>query len=89
MTVPGSTTGGPVLLRGGSVLGVDGAPVRADVLVADAVIRALGPDLDAPVGAHVIDCDGRLVLPGFVDAHSHAGSLVFDEGCSSRSCGRA
>ncbi len=80
MTVPGSTTGGPVLLRGGAVLGVDGAPVRADVLVADAVIRALGPDLDAPVDAHVIDCDGRLVLPGFVDAHSHAGSLVFDEG---------
>ncbi|WP_159573301.1 amidohydrolase family protein [Curtobacterium sp. 18060] len=74
------SAGGVVLLRGGSVLGADGAPVRADVLVTDAVIRAVGADLDAPADAHVIDCDGRLVLPGFVDAHSHAGSLVFDEG---------
>lgn len=74
------TTGSTVLLRGGSVLGPDDARVRAEVLVTDGVIRAVGSDLVAPAGAHVIDCGGRLVLPGFVDAHSHAGSLVFDDG---------
>ncbi|WP_127792754.1 amidohydrolase family protein [Agromyces sp. LHK192] len=30
------------------------------------------------VGASVIDGDGRLLLPGFVDAHSHAGGLLGD-----------
>ncbi|MBF4608904.1 N-acyl-D-amino-acid deacylase family protein [Curtobacterium sp. VKM Ac-1393] len=79
-TDPEQAAGGTVLLCGGSVLGPDDTRVRADVLVTDGVIRAVGSDLHAPAGAHVIDCGERLVLPGFVDAHSHAGSLVFDEG---------
>ena len=72
---------GPVLLRGGSVLDgpADDSPRRADVLVADGRITAVGPDLGLPADARTIDCGERLVLPGFVDAHSHAGSLVFDE----------
>lgn len=40
------SSGSVVLLRGGSVFGADGAQVRADVLVTDAVIRAVGADLD-------------------------------------------
>ena len=87
--VPGPTgrrtsRDGTVLLRGGSV--VDGTatadadlPARADVLVAGGRVLAVGTDLDVPTGIDTIDCGGRLVLPGFVDAHSHAGSLVFDE----------
>ena len=34
---------------------------------------------DVPPGVEVIDASGRLVLPGFVDAHSHAEGVVFDE----------
>jgi N-acyl-D-amino-acid deacylase len=70
-----------VLLRGGSVVGADGADgaVRADVLVADGRIVAVGTDLDVPTDVATIDCGERLVLPGFVDAHSHGGSLVFDD----------
>lgn len=70
-----------VLLRGGSVVAAtpEGEPTRADVLVAEGRIVAVGTDLDAPEGASVVDSGERLVLPGFVDAHSHAGSLVFDD----------
>ena len=70
-----------VLLRGGAVLtGTEsGAPEPADVLVAGGRIVAVGTALDVPAGTTTIDCGERLVLPGFVDAHSHAGSLVFDE----------
>ncbi|WP_144763280.1 amidohydrolase family protein [Curtobacterium sp. 9128] len=64
-----------VLLRGGSVVGPTG-PTRADVLVAGDRIIDVGTDLDVPAHAAVVDCGERLVLPGFVDAHSHAGSLV-------------
>jgi N-acyl-D-amino-acid deacylase len=71
----------PVLLRGGSVLHGTPAddPTRADVLVAGGRIVGVGTRLEAPDHTTTIDCGERLVLPGFVDAHSHAGSLVFDE----------
>ncbi len=68
----------PVLLRGGAVVGPDG-PVRADVLVRDGRIASVGPAVRPPSDAVTVDCGERLVLPGFVDAHSHAGSRVFDE----------
>jgi N-acyl-D-amino-acid deacylase len=67
-----------VLLRGGAIVGADGEPERADVLVDHGVVRAVGSDLAVSSGVHEIACDGRLVLPGFVDAHSHAGALVHD-----------
>ncbi|MBQ7885272.1 MAG: amidohydrolase family protein [Clostridia bacterium] len=43
---------------------------RADVLVRDGVIAAVG-ELEAPAGAQVIDAAGRYVCPGFVDPHGH------------------
>lgn len=67
-----------VLLRGGRIIGPDG-PARADVLVSDGAVVAVGTDLEIPADVTTVDCGERLVLPGFVDAHSHAGSLVFDE----------
>ncbi|GAB3422799.1 amidohydrolase family protein [Flindersiella endophytica] len=42
-----------------------------DVLVSDGVIAAVGPSLDAPEGATVVDAADRIVLPGFVDTHRH------------------
>jgi N-acyl-D-amino-acid deacylase len=72
---------GPVLLAGGSVVSERG-PERADVLVIGGRIATVGPSAAAssPTGATILDCTGRYVLPGFVDAHSHAGSLLVDEG---------
>lgn len=68
-----------VLLAGGSVVGDDGRFRASDVLVADGRVAATGERLRAPDASEVVDCTGRVVMPGFVDAHSHAGSLVFDE----------
>jgi N-acyl-D-amino-acid deacylase len=66
-----------VLLRGGSVVDDDGVRL-ADVLVEDDRIARIAPGIPVPPGATVADCGERLVLPGFVDAHSHAGALVFE-----------
>ncbi len=44
---------------------------RADILVADGLIREIGPDLETPAGAHVIEADGLVALPGLVDLHVH------------------
>ena len=35
-------------------------------------ITAIGPGLAAPDGAAVLDADGRVLMPGFVDCHTHA-----------------
>lgn len=57
------------VIKGGTVVTAD-ASVPADVLVEDGRIAALGLGL-ATEGAEVIDATDRLVMPGFIDAHTH------------------
>lgn len=44
---------------------------RVDVLVDDGQIAQIGPDLATPDTADVIDATGHVLLPGFVDLHTH------------------
>lgn len=61
-----------MIIRDGTVVDTDPVVVRrADVLVEDGRISAVGPDLVAPDGAEVVDAAGMLVVPGFVDTHRH------------------
>ena len=46
---------------------------NGSVLIKDGKIAALGKDLEVPRDAKVIDAGGRMVTPGFIDAHSHLG----------------
>lgn len=55
-----------------------GEPFDGTVLITDDTITALGPDVSVPEDAHVVDAQGRWLLPGFVDAHTHLG--VHEEG---------
>jgi dihydroorotase len=59
-----------VLLRGGTVVDATGTR-RADVLVSDGVVLAVGESLEAPTPARVLDAGGCLVVPGLVDLHAH------------------
>ncbi len=62
-------------LVGGSVLDVNGGTLaEANVLVGGGRILAVGPD-SPPDGAEVLDVAGKFVLPGFLDAHTHADEL--------------
>ena len=42
-----------------------------DVLVEDGKIVRVGPGIEAPEGAEVIDCTGKILLPGLFDVHVH------------------
>jgi dihydroorotase len=59
-------------IRGGSVL-VDGSSdtQRADVLVVDGRIVAIGGSVEVPSGGEVLDATGCIVGPGLVDLHTH------------------
>jgi allantoinase len=61
-------SGRSLLIRGGTVVGGDGSQ-RADLLVVDGKIAAIGIDL--PQEDRVIDADGLVVMPGGVDTHIH------------------
>ena len=61
-----------LLLKNGTVYPMSGEPFTGDVLIKDGKIRSLGRDLSAN-GAEVIDLSGKLVFPGFIDAHCHIG----------------
>jgi imidazolonepropionase len=58
--------------RRGRELGELSVIPRGDLLVADGAIAALGPRVEAPEGAEVVDANGRVLMPGFVDCHTHA-----------------
>jgi 5-methylthioadenosine/S-adenosylhomocysteine deaminase len=62
-----------ILIRGATVLTQDdalGEMPNADVLVEDDRIAEVRPGLSAD-GARVIEADGDIVIPGFVDTHRH------------------
>ncbi len=59
-----------ILIRGGTVINAESS-LCADVLTEGGSIRAVGPDLQAPAGATVIDAGGAFVMPGGIDPHTH------------------
>ncbi len=60
---------GGLLFTGGTVVTAEGS-YRADVLVEDEKIVAVGTDLSRD-RAEIVDASGKLVMPGFIDAHTH------------------
>lgn len=67
-----SERGGSLLLCGGRVIDGSGAPARvADVAVRDGAVSDVGPSLDTPLGAVVVDVTGLVIAPGFIDLHTH------------------
>lgn len=63
----------PLFLRGGTVLTVDewDTVLSADVLIRNGNIEAIAPFMPPPDDAEVVDIEGDLVIPGFVQTHVH------------------
>lgn len=66
------TLAGPSGPRRGKALRELGVLPQGEVLVIDDKIAAVGPKVEAPADAQVIDAVGRVLMPGFVDCHTHA-----------------
>lgn len=70
-----ATTGkGRLAIVGGRVLPIGSTPFEGGaILIEDGAITALGPDIRVPDGVDRVDADGKVILPGLVDAHVHLG----------------
>ena len=74
-----------LLFSGGTVVTADGS-YRADVLVENGKVFAVGANID-PEEAEVVDASGKLVMPGFIDGHTHmdmpfGGTMTADDWAS-------
>jgi len=68
-----------VALKGAKVHTAVGPPVEnAAVVFKDGKITAVGKDIWIPADAKIIDVSGKVIVPGFIDNHSHIG--VYDAG---------
>jgi 5-methylthioadenosine/S-adenosylhomocysteine deaminase len=68
-----------ILIRGGRIYDHDGdvhQPGSADLLISGGRIERIAPHVAASAGTEVIDAAGKLVVPGFVNAHYHSHDVL-------------
>jgi imidazolonepropionase-like amidohydrolase len=79
----GQVERGSVLIKGGTILTITkGTLENTDLLIKDGRITQIGKNIPAPQGVKVIDATGMYVMPGIIDAHSHAGLDAINEATS-------
>lgn len=68
-----------ILIKNGKVYTMAGDVIEnCSILIKEGKIAEVGRDIIAPLDVEVIDAEGKIVTPGFVDAHCHLG--LFEEG---------
>lgn len=82
LAVPACRTaqGYDVLIRGGTVIDGTGAPAyRADVaLRGDRIVRIDPDGIPADRAREVLDAEGLIVAPGFIDNHAHVSTNIHE-----------
>jgi len=72
------TPGFDLLIRNARIVdGTGGPSSTGDVAVRGDAIARVAPRIDAPA-TRVIDANGQVVAPGFIDIHTHARRGIFD-----------
>jgi dihydroorotase-like cyclic amidohydrolase len=67
------------LIRSGRIYDHDGdihQPATTDLLIHRGIIERIAPQIAADDGVEVLDAAGKLVVPGFVNAHYHSHDVM-------------
>ena len=62
-----------IFIKNGTINTITNGIIKGDILVENKKIKAIGENLEVPQDAKIIDAEGKLVFPGFIDAHTHLG----------------
>ena len=74
-SLAGASEDAAVAIKGARVIPINGPELEsATVLIRGGKIEAVGKDLEIPWDARVIDGSKKVVLPGFVEAHTSRGT---------------
>ncbi len=72
---------GLTAIVGGTVVdGLGNPPFQATVLIRGEKIAAVGPEVRIPPGARVVQAEGKTLLPGLFDLHTHLRAASVDWG---------
>lgn len=67
------------LIKNGTIVDGSGEPrYDADILIVDEKIAKIEKDIDESLAKNVIDAEGLIVAPGFIDTHSHSDLYVLE-----------
>ncbi|MCF8246650.1 MAG: amidohydrolase family protein [Saprospiraceae bacterium] len=79
LTLPADKPQGLVAFTNARIITMEGDEVieRGTVVVEGNVIKSVGANVSVPNGAKVIDCAGKTIMPGMVDAHAHSGNFRY------------
>lgn len=62
----------PLLLKNGNIIPISGENIQGgEILIVGTKITKVGKNLAGPPEAEVINLDGKWVMPGIIDSHSH------------------
>ncbi|MCR4408913.1 MAG: amidohydrolase family protein [Candidatus Saccharicenans sp.] len=72
---------GNLLIKNATILPVTGPPITGgDVLVTNGIIKQIGRNLTAPPGTRIIEAQGKYLIPGIIDTHTHLALSGTNEG---------
>jgi len=63
-------------IKGGTIYTITNGIIKDGViLIEDKMIKAVGKDVDIPKNCEIYNAKGKIIMPGFIDAHTHLGNF--------------
>lgn len=62
-----------IFIKNGTINTITNGIIEGDILIEKGKIKDIGQNIVQPLDATVIDASGKLIFPGFIDAHTHLG----------------
>ncbi|NLN86063.1 MAG: amidohydrolase [Syntrophomonadaceae bacterium] len=63
-----------IAIQGSRIITMEGGVIEGGIILVEGqFIQAVGENLEIPTGAAVVDAQGKYILPGLIDAHTHIG----------------